>query len=578
MGAVAKVAVSILTGLVTFTHNPKLHIEVVEEALEDAGFEIASAKDSHDHSLFGHSEWKWTRALLERLAPPKQKQKKKKHRETCRACIAEKEGLAQSIKSPEESSIPRGKQPPVLLKTRVVVGGMTCASCVNSLKSALVTAPGVQRADVSLLPASATVVHDTSILPIDKICDIVSEAGYKAELSGSTHLDLEVKTEQPSQESFKATLAIEGMTCAACVSSVSDAIKSVDGVQNFSIDLLGASGTLFLARQDVIEKVTEAIEDSGFEVDVLDVSSNTTTTKGKATQAEKQRRKVRIRIDGLFCHVCLQKVNTCLSTLPFIENFTTITSTDNPVTSIEYFPNPPEETLRTIQAAITNLGGFQMSLLQEPSLSERAERAQRKERDRILLRFLITFLFAIPTFTVGVVAMNILPHNSLLRLNMHEAIVGNASRGTFIMMALATPIQFGVGQFFYVRAWKSLRGVWRRKATKSNWKRVWRDRLLRWGSMDTLVSLGTSIGYFSSLVYLILDARSITQTENDYFDVSVFLIVSHLTSNTQHTLTYSTALHSSWSIFGKFKQVENRRRFKRTGKHKALSRSALHTC
>lgn len=55
-------------------------------------------------------------------------------------------------------------------------------------------------------------------------------------------------------------------------------------------------------------------------------------------------------------------------------------------------------------------------------------------------------------------------------------------------------------------------------------KKVWIDRLLRWGSMDTLVALGTTIAWASSLAYMILDIKGLGSGEMAYFDTSIFLM------------------------------------------------------
>lgn len=108
------------------------------------------------------------------------------------------------------------------------------------------------------------------------------------------------------------------------------------------------------------------------------------------------------------------------------------------------------------------------------------------------------------------------------------AIWGSASRGTIALWILATPVQFGVGSLFYTRAWKGVKGVWRRGG-----EHRWRDRMLRWGSMDSLVALGTSTAYIASLAFLIMDVRRPLQPEDggmstsemSYFDTSVLLVL-----------------------------------------------------
>lgn len=123
--------------------------------------------------------------------------------------------------------------------------------------------------------------------------------------------------------------------------------------------------------------------------------------------------------------------------------------------------------------------------------------------------------------------MSLLPQSHPLAAYFSTPIWGNASRGTVALFALATPVQFGVGSLFYVRAWKSLRGVWKRGGEGR-----WRNRLLRWGSMDSLVALGTTAGWSASVAFMAIDVRAGSDPMDmprggtmGYFDSSVFLVL-----------------------------------------------------
>lgn len=173
----------------------------------------------------------------------------------------------------------------------------------------------------------------------------------------------------------------------------------------------------------------------------------------------------------------------------------------NPTTNITYIPQPPSGfTLRTLRTKITALGPFTLLPLHSAStLSTLAAASQARESRAVLTRFLITLLFAVPTFLIGIVFPSLLSSSHHLRRFFEEPIWGSASRGMVALFALSTPIQFGIGSFFYSRAWKSLRGVWRRGS--------WNDRLLRWGSMDTLVALGTTGGWAASVGFMAIEVK-----------------------------------------------------------------------
>lgn len=86
-------------------------------------------------------------------------------------------------------------------------------------------------------------------------------------------------------------------------------------------------------------------------------------------------------------------------------------------------------------------------------------------------------------------------------------------------------VQFGIGSIFYSRAFKGVRSVWRRQGPTK-----WRDRLLRWGSMDSLVALGTTTAFVASFVFMVMDMMTpfvvgSQPSAMSYFDASVLLVL-----------------------------------------------------
>jgi len=61
------------------------------------------------------------------------------------------------------------------------VGGMTCGGCVNSVTNVLRALPGVEKAEVDLDKAAATVTFDAAKLTRANMVDAVESAGYDAE-------------------------------------------------------------------------------------------------------------------------------------------------------------------------------------------------------------------------------------------------------------------------------------------------------------------------------------------------------------------------------------------------------------
>lgn len=238
----------------------------------------------------------------------------------------------------------------------------------------------------------------------------------------------------------------------------------------------------------------------------------------------------------LICHSysnCSSAINAHLEALQRSSSIISYTplSISHPVTTLVYIPSPPDGfTLRLLRASLADLGPFTLHPLTLAStLSVLAAKSQAKEARKVSLYLLATFIAAIPTFIIGVVFMSLVSPSNHLAQYFAEPIWGSATRGTIALFILATPVQFGAGSLFYSRAWKGLKGVWKRTRGK---KGGWKERLWRWGSMDTLVALGTTAAWSASVAFMVLDITAPPSPMNPggsdsmgYFDSSVFLIL-----------------------------------------------------
>lgn len=174
------------------------------------------------------------------------------------------------------------------------------------------------------------------------------------------------------------------------------------------------------------------------------------------------------------------------------------------------------------------------------SVTSRSAVLARKELRDLLLRLTIAALFAIPSLVISMIAP-VLPPDHPLRRYLSGYVLGSATRGEVAMWIISTPVQFGVGSIFFKKAWRSLSSVWKKG-------RSWTDRFMRFGNMDVLVALGTLVAYTSSLAFLVLDTTRRPQDQHKlrlisiksgedsgkagmqnemgmtYFEVSVFLV------------------------------------------------------
>ena len=125
---------------------------------------------------------------------------------------------------------------------------MTCAACVGHVSNALEKVPGVEDVRVNLATENATVTVDGDAPPFQTLADAVEDAGYG------------VRTQ-------KASLAIGGMTCAACVSHVESALTGVEGVAAASVNLATERASVeYVPGLTGISDLRYAVEDSGYSI------------------------------------------------------------------------------------------------------------------------------------------------------------------------------------------------------------------------------------------------------------------------------------------------------------------------
>ncbi|PCH41534.1 heavy metal translocatin [Wolfiporia cocos MD-104 SS10] len=406
---------------------------------------------------------------------------------------------------------------------------MTCASCSNAVTHALSELPGVSDVVVNLLGHSATATVERPDI-VTSLTETVEDIGYEAEV-----ITVEpMRVLQPARQTSPAdsngprriTLSVGGMTCASCSNTVTDVMSALRGVSEVVVNLLGGSATALVERQDITPQLVEAIEDAGYEAEVIS-SEPIKSTPDDVLEAGP--RTISLRVDGMFCSHCPPKVASAIESFgDRVSVLKPITTHTDPILRISYTPVPPAFTIRHIIHAISDSASpatpFTVSVHHPPSLEDRARNMQQKEQRHLLERLVFAVIVAIPTFIISIVYMDLLP-SSNARRQWFEAPMwgGNAARGVWAMFFLATPVMFYSAGTFHRRSIKEVWAMWRPGS-----RTPVRRRFVRFGSMNLLVSTGVSVAYFASIVLLGLsasDAPSSTGRANTttYFDSVVFL-------------------------------------------------------
>ena len=142
-----------------------------------------------------------------------------------------------------------------LAKRTVYVEGMSCAACVRRVEEGLKSLHGVASASVNFATSKALVEYDPAALDEGSIRSRIEELGYGAQL--------EALAEKARRST---TILVGGMTCAACVRRVENALNSVQGVENAAVNLATSRATIaYSSRLVDWSALRDAIEQAGYE-------------------------------------------------------------------------------------------------------------------------------------------------------------------------------------------------------------------------------------------------------------------------------------------------------------------------
>ncbi|KAM0915135.1 hypothetical protein ACQ4PT_011041 [Festuca glaucescens] len=164
------------------------------------------------------------------------------------------------------------------------------------------------------------------------------------------------------EEEEEAQVRVTGMTCSACTSAVEAAVSARRGVRNVAVSLLqNRARVVFVPALLKVEDIIEAIEDAGFDAEILPDSAVSQPKSQKALSAQ-------FRIGGMTCANCVNSVEGILRKLPGIKGAVVALATS--LGEVEYDPSAisKDEIVQAIEDA-----GFDAEFLQS------------SEQDKILL-------------------------------------------------------------------------------------------------------------------------------------------------------------------------------------------------
>ncbi|MHB8776600.1 MAG: heavy metal translocating P-type ATPase [Anaerolineales bacterium] len=156
----------------------------------------------------------------------------------------------------------------ILTEITLPISGMTCASCVSHVESALKELPGTSNVVVNLATNKANLSYDPNRIKLDDMRRAVEDVGYIV----------------PTAE---MTLDVSGMTCASCVDHVESALRELNGVTASVVNLgLGTAKVTFVPGLVSVSAMKRAVREVGYEAKERSEGTDALDRERKAREDE----------------------------------------------------------------------------------------------------------------------------------------------------------------------------------------------------------------------------------------------------------------------------------------------------
>ena len=300
--------------------------------------------------------------------------------------------------------------------------------------------------------------------------------GYSSTIRESSSMT-SVKDLQPtnsyvaSEERRRLDLEVEGMHCASCVSRIESALSAVEGVDDAAVNL--ATGRASVTGTAAPETLVEAVARAGYEARPRDSAAAARAT---------------LEVEGMHCASCVSSIESALSGVAGVSDANVNLATEQATVTYDAGRTNVGSLLDAVARAGYSARARRAEVRSDDAASEREQRAQRELR---VLAAKVAF---------AAVTGALLLVGSFIWSPFDERTT------MWVMLALATPVQFWAGWQFYAGAWQ----------------------VGRHGSadMNTLIAVGTSAAYLYSVVATVAPGifESAGELPAVYFDTAAVII------------------------------------------------------
>jgi Cu+-exporting ATPase len=227
-----------------------------------------------------------------------------------------------------------------------------------------------------------------------------------------------------SPERVQRDLPIQGMTCASCVGRVERALRSVDGVQQATVNLVTEKATVsWDPLRASVEDLARAVGDAGYELVVPAAISRETT----------------FPVLGMTCAACVRRLEKALLAVPGVSAVTV-----NLVTERATVVHDPQlAPFSALEAAVREAGYDVVEPSQVQAVEDVGQKAEEAAARQLRRDLVLAAAFTVPLVTLAM---------------SHGALPGTDGPWVpWVQLLLATPVVFGPGLRFFWRAWAALR-------------------------------------------------------------------------------------------------------------------------
>jgi P-type Cu+ transporter len=271
-------------------------------------------------------------------------------------------------------------------------------------------------------------------------------------------------------EERTVSLPVTGMHCAACSSTIERQLKKMQGVRAATVNLAAENATVTFDPGAVREKdLVARIRETGYEVPAA---------------------RVELPITGMTCANCAATIERTLNKrVPGVVKAQVNLATEK--ATIDYIPGLTD---RQAMGEAIRAAGYGVVEGEPEELEDVEQRAREREAQRQQRSFWVGVLFTLPLLVLSM-------GRDLMLLGPWAF----ANWVNWLLLLLATPVQFYVGADYYRGGWKALRN--------------------RSANMDLLIAMGSSAAYFYSVPVTVALTWGYTGIgDHVYFETAALII------------------------------------------------------